>query len=129
MAPPVFIDASDDFWAGVESGASIHMKREFDAIYAANVLHFSTISVAKGIVKGAGRMLTPEGRLFLYSPFSVDVRAPERVWRQERRMPRARAPCPHGRPHTCALSPRTPAHTARICGSGPSRADALLVIV
>jgi len=62
---------------GVESGASISMKREFDAIYAANVLHFTEMAVAKGIVAGAGRMLTPDGRLFLYSPFSVDGKMAE----------------------------------------------------
>ena len=77
MAPPVFLDAAADFWDGVESGNADSMKRQFHAVYAATVLHFSPISVAKGIVAGAGRMLTPDGRLFLYGPFSVDVRAPE----------------------------------------------------
>ncbi|MEO1330220.1 MAG: DUF938 domain-containing protein [Pseudomonadota bacterium] len=62
LRPPVDLDAAGD-WAGVEGAGP------FALIYSANVIHVAPWSVAEGIFRGAGRMLTLEGALTLYGPF------------------------------------------------------------
>ena len=43
-----------------------------DAVYCANMIHIAPWSAAEGLVAGAGRVLAPGGRLFIYGPFRRD---------------------------------------------------------
>jgi SAM-dependent methyltransferase len=40
-----------------------------DAVYCANMIHIAPWAAAEGLVAGAGRVLVPGGRLFIYGPF------------------------------------------------------------
>ncbi|MEO9970687.1 MAG: DUF938 domain-containing protein [Hyphomonadaceae bacterium] len=60
------LDASAPDWGAGAEGQS------FDGMYCANVIHISPIEVAKGLFAGAGRILAPTGRIFLYGPFGRD---------------------------------------------------------
>lgn len=48
--------------------------REVDAIFCANMIHISPWRVAEGLFAGAGQVLNPSGRVFLYGPFRIDGR-------------------------------------------------------
>lgn len=63
---PVEIDASLDHWGEAERPAG------WDAIFSANMVHIAPFPAAKGLIRGAGRLLRPEGFLMLYGPFSRD---------------------------------------------------------
>ena len=41
----------------------------FEAVVCINMIHISPWPAAEGLMAGAGRVLTPGGRLFLYGPF------------------------------------------------------------
>jgi len=41
-------------------------------VLCANVIHIAPWRVAQGLFAGAGRLLQPDGRLFLYGPFMRD---------------------------------------------------------
>ena len=60
VLPPLAIDVRADDW-GVE--------RTFDAIVAINMIHIAPWEAARGLFRGARRVLRPEGVLFLYGPF------------------------------------------------------------
>jgi SAM-dependent methyltransferase len=63
---PLELDAAAETWpAAVESS-------RYDAIFACNVAHISPFAVTTGLLRGASRLLAPDGRLFLYGPFMVD---------------------------------------------------------
>ena len=50
----------------------------FDVVFCANMIHIAPWSAAQALVRGAGRVLGPHGRLVLYGPFAFDgVLAPE----------------------------------------------------
>ncbi len=65
-----------------------------DAILCCNMIHIAPWSAALGLLAGAGRILSPGGRLFLYGPFmrggvhtapsnaafDADLRARDRDW-------------------------------------------------
>jgi SAM-dependent methyltransferase len=61
---PVSIDVRDAVW-GVENAAP------FDAIISLNMVHIATWEATLGLLAGAGRLLKPEGVLFLYGPFML----------------------------------------------------------
>lgn len=59
---PVAIDVRREAW-GVEEDAP------FDAIISLNMVHIAPWEAALGLLAGAGRLLRPDGILFLYGPF------------------------------------------------------------
>ena len=63
---PFLVDATRSDW-----GADVEAAR-FDGLFTANVIHIAPFEVAAGLFSGAGRRLTPGGRLFLYGPFGRD---------------------------------------------------------
>jgi len=63
---PLRIDVSEPDWGLQRAGAPA----EFIAIVCVNVLHIAPWRVAKGLLAGAARHLRPDGRLFVYGPFT-----------------------------------------------------------
>ena len=60
LAAPVRLDAADPAsWP----------KGPFDAVVCLNMVHISPWAASEGLMAGAGRVLTPGGRLFLYGPY------------------------------------------------------------
>jgi len=64
VRPPLRVDVSDPEWMPQSDPPSGLL-----AILCANVLHIAPWRVAEGLLRGAGRHLRPEGRLFIYGPF------------------------------------------------------------
>ncbi len=63
LRPPRDLDVTDPGWAeAVEAG--------LDVMVAINLLHISPWEATLGLLAGAGRLLAPDGRLFIYGPFS-----------------------------------------------------------
>ncbi|HEY2359058.1 MAG TPA: DUF938 domain-containing protein [Phenylobacterium sp.] len=60
LAPPQRLDAAD--LATWPAGP-------FDAVVCINMIHISPWAATQGLMTGAGRVLQPGGRLFLYGPF------------------------------------------------------------
>ncbi len=66
VRPPQRIDLTDPTWtwqAGEKSGQPLA------AMLCINVLHISPWRVSQNLFSGAGRLLRPDGRLFVYGPF------------------------------------------------------------
>ncbi|WP_300381974.1 DUF938 domain-containing protein [Henriciella sp.] len=63
---PIIVDASADTWPGAEALAP------FDGLFCANMVHIAPFEAAIGLMKGAGRLLSTGGKLFLYGPFARD---------------------------------------------------------
>jgi SAM-dependent methyltransferase len=60
LAAPVALDAADPpSWPD----------EPVDAVICINMIHISPWAAAQGLMAGAGRLLAPGGRLFLYGPF------------------------------------------------------------
>ena len=59
---PHEIDVTSDDW-GLDTFAPI------DALIAINMVHISPIEATRGLLAGAARYLSPEGRVFLYGPY------------------------------------------------------------
>ncbi|CCD98915.1 DUF938 domain-containing protein [Bradyrhizobium sp. STM 3809] len=64
------IDLSDPGWVGAFRAAGGPAR--LSAIFCANVIHIAPWTVAEGLFKGAGEMLSPDGLLVLYGPFKRD---------------------------------------------------------
>jgi SAM-dependent methyltransferase len=60
LAPPTRLDAAD--LASWPAGP-------FEAVVCINMVHISPWAATQGLMAGAGRVLTPGGRLFLYGPY------------------------------------------------------------
>lgn len=60
IEPAQALDVSKDDWAPV---------RPIDAIFCANMIHIAPWVAGLGLLKGAGRLLPPDGVLILYGPF------------------------------------------------------------
>jgi SAM-dependent methyltransferase len=60
LAPPLRLDAADP---------ATWPKGPFDAVVCINMIHISPWAASEGLMAGAGRVLAPGGRLFLYGPF------------------------------------------------------------
>ena len=67
--------------ANVRAPGAIDVRREtwdveddapFDAMISLNMIHIAPWDAALGLLAGAGRLLTPDGVLFLYGPFMLD---------------------------------------------------------
>ncbi len=61
---PLNLDASTDHWGAAERPG------HWDFIVSMNMVHIAPFFVAEGLFAGAGRLLAPGGKLFLYGPFS-----------------------------------------------------------
>ena len=64
---PLRVDLLDAQW-----DAALPTPDRLAAIVCINVLHISPWRVAENLLAGAGRRLTPDGRLFVYGPFRRD---------------------------------------------------------
>jgi SAM-dependent methyltransferase len=65
LCTPLDLDATDPAWAdAVPSGLT--------AVVAINLVHISPWTATEGLLAGAARLLAPEGRLCVYSPFRRD---------------------------------------------------------
>lgn len=63
LQAPLDLDVSDPGWPkAVDAG--------LDVMVAINLLHISPWVATLGLLSGAGRLLAPDGRLFIYGPFS-----------------------------------------------------------
>ena len=60
LAPPLRLDAADP---------STWPRGPFEAVICINMIHISPWAASEGLMAGAGRVLAPGGRLFLYGPF------------------------------------------------------------
>jgi hypothetical protein len=60
LLPPLWLDAAADTWPIAQA----------DAVVAINMVHIAPWTVTQGLIAGAARVLTRNGLLFLYGPFS-----------------------------------------------------------
>jgi SAM-dependent methyltransferase len=61
---PLCLDTTDAQWP----------LQEAHVIYCANMIHIAPIEATVGLLRGAGRILTPQGLLITYGPYKVDGR-------------------------------------------------------
>lgn len=61
LPPPIRIDVTEPGWAAPHPP---------DAIYCANMIHIAPFAAARGLIAGAGRLLSSGGKLMLYGPFA-----------------------------------------------------------
>ncbi|CAM3173223.1 DUF938 domain-containing protein [Corallococcus sp. ZKHCc1 1396] len=66
LLPARLLDASTDAWP-VEHA---------DAMLCVNMIHIAPWAACQGLMRGAGRVLRPGGRLVLYGPYFVEGTAP-----------------------------------------------------
>jgi SAM-dependent methyltransferase len=66
VRPPQIIDLTADGWRAAGPAGPLV------AIVCINVLHISPWTVSQNLFAGAGRLLRPGGRLFIYGPFKRD---------------------------------------------------------
>ncbi len=59
LLPPLHLDAAAAVWPVSQA----------DAVVAINLVHIAPWEATLGLISGAARILTPDGLLFLYSPF------------------------------------------------------------
>lgn len=59
VRPPLELDVTQDPWPIAAA----------DAILCINMIHISPWAATEGLMRGAGRLLGPEGLLYLYGPF------------------------------------------------------------
>lgn len=59
---PIALDASTDEWP-------IDRAARFDGVLCLNMIHIAPLEAAKGVVRGAGRVLNQGGFLYFYGPF------------------------------------------------------------
>jgi SAM-dependent methyltransferase len=65
LAEPLFLDAATD-WAGEPP---VRALGKLTAVLSCNVIHIAPWAVARGLVRGAARVLAPGAPLILYGPF------------------------------------------------------------
>jgi len=63
LQTPLDLDVSDSEWPEA-------VDARLDVMVAINLLHISPWAATLGLMAGAGRLLAPDGRLFIYGPFS-----------------------------------------------------------
>ncbi len=61
---PLQVDAAANHWGEAETMGPL------DGIFNANMIHISPFEVTRGLLEGAGRLLSSAGRLMLYGPFA-----------------------------------------------------------
>jgi SAM-dependent methyltransferase len=59
LVPPLYLDAAAAIWPVTKA----------DAVVAINMVHIAPWTATEGLLAGAGRVLSPDGLLFLYGPF------------------------------------------------------------
>lgn len=59
VLPPLVLDVTEDPWPVARA----------DAIFCANMIHIAPWAACEGLMRGAGRVLSPGGLLALYGPF------------------------------------------------------------
>jgi Protein of unknown function (DUF938) len=64
LLPPLELDATSSVWP----------VNTADAVVSINMIHIAPWSAAKGLMAGAGRLLTDGGLLYLYGPFKENGR-------------------------------------------------------
>ena len=62
VAPPLAIDVTVSDWEAAITGP-------FDGIVCINLLHISPWAACRGLMRGAGKLLAPDGRLYLYGAY------------------------------------------------------------
>ncbi len=65
LAEPLDLDVTAPDWPAALDGPC-------DAIVCINVLHITPWAVAEGLMRGAGRLLSPGGIVYLYGPYMHD---------------------------------------------------------
>ncbi len=68
LRTPRRLDLGDPHWDTSDAGLPANPT----AIVCINVLHISPWRVSENLLAGAGRLLRPDGRLFVYGPFKRD---------------------------------------------------------
>ena len=63
---PLVLDAREAHWGDAEQPGA------WDVIVCINMIHIAPIEALQGVVSGAGRLLSPRGRLFFYGPFAMN---------------------------------------------------------
>ncbi len=63
VAAPHAVDVSAATW-------SVEADAPFAGVVSINMIHIAPFAAAQGLFAGAGRVLTPGGKLFLYGPFA-----------------------------------------------------------
>ena len=61
---PHRVDTTSDHWGTAEDAAP------FVGMACMNMIHIAPFAAAEGLIAGAGRILSPGGRLFVYGPFA-----------------------------------------------------------
>jgi SAM-dependent methyltransferase len=64
LRPPLPLDASADTWPVTAA----------DVLLNVNMIHISPWEACQGLMRGAGRVLSPGGRLVMYGPYFVEGR-------------------------------------------------------
>lgn len=59
---PLTVDTTQSEWGEAE--------QVWHGLFCANMIHIAAFEAAMGLIGGAGRLLTPNGRLMLYGPFA-----------------------------------------------------------
>ncbi|MBN8748033.1 Uncharacterised protein [Xylophilus ampelinus] len=67
VAAPVVLDVRDADWRVPSDW--------LDLVYVANMVHISPWEATEGLMRGAGQVLRPGGRLMVYGPFVVEGEA------------------------------------------------------
>lgn len=62
VLPPLVLDVCEEVWPVTAVAA----------IFCANMIHISPWEATEGLMRGAGRVLSPGGVLVLYGPFMID---------------------------------------------------------
>lgn len=60
VLPPLVLDVAQDLWP----------VKQVDAVFSANVVHFISWSKVRAMMAGIGRVLSHQGRVFIYGPFN-----------------------------------------------------------
>lgn len=63
LSGPHAVDVTESRWEVENDGP-------FDGLISINMIHIAPFEAAEGLFAGAGRLLKPGGKLFLYGPFS-----------------------------------------------------------
>jgi hypothetical protein len=72
LLPPIALDARDPWWLVEQPEAQVKLdltQYPIGAIVNINMIHIAPWSACIGLMAGAGRILPPQGILYLYGPF------------------------------------------------------------
>mmetsp|Transcript_31227 Transcript_31227/g.50726 ORF Transcript_31227/g.50726 Transcript_31227/m.50726 type:complete len:351 (+) Transcript_31227:1-1053(+) len=70
---PIKIDASRTSWEEeLLENPEIEKSKRYDVVYCSNCIHIAPWDVARGILRGSGRLLRENGVVIFYGPFAVN---------------------------------------------------------